>query len=152
MHDEKLTSHFYLSEFLHSETASRRGLSNQPEPFAAANLRAILAPGMQRVRDMLGTPVQVTSGYRSPAVNKAIGGARNSQHVQGLACDFVSPAFGTPKAVAAYLAQQQDALRFDQLISEGGWVHISFTEDEPRGEVLTAHFSSSGVTYTRGIA
>lgn len=153
MPDERLGSFFWLSEFLRSDTATRAGLANVPGPAELANLRGVLAPGMERVRNLLGSPVQITSGYRGPAVNAAVGGSRASQHCLGLAADFIAPGFGTPRSVARHLMLHQPELRYDQLIFEGTWVHISFTAERPRGEALTAHFmAGQPVTYSRGVA
>ena len=149
--DQMVSRSFRLSEFLRSETAVRRGLDNTPPAPAMANISNILAPGLQRVRDLLETPVQITSGYRSPEVNRAVGGSPASQHVLGLAADFISPQFGNPRAICRYLVEHHAVVRYDQLIFEGTWVHISFAP-APRGQVLTAHFSQGGVTYSPGIA
>lgn len=150
MIDEKLVPSFWLSEFLQSETAERFGLDNTPLPTEMANIRNLLAPGMQSVRDCLLHPVQITSGYRSPEVNRAVRGAVNSQHTQGQAADFKCPSFGMPLTIAKYLMTHQSQVRFDQLIWEGTWVHISFSRD-PRGQTLTAHFGAGGTTYTAGL-
>ena len=149
MIDERIVPGFWLSEFLQSDTAARQQLDNTPLPTEMANIRHLLAPGMQSVRDCLGQAVFVTSGYRSPVVNRAVGGAVNSQHTQGLAADFKCPAFGMPTTIVQYLLRHSTQVRYDQLIQEGSWVHISFSPT-PRGEVLTAHFAASGTTYTRG--
>lgn len=151
MTDEILQQSFRLSEFVRSDYAVRQGIDNMPKARELANLRNILAPGMQRVRDCLGAPVFVTSGYRCPELNRAIGGSASSQHCKGLAADFICPSFGTAKKVARHLLEHGD-LRFDQLIWEGGWVHISFTEGAPRRQVLTAHFTGGGVSYAEGLA
>ncbi len=152
MTDERLQQSFWLSEFLRSDTAQRRGLDNTPNAQALANIKLVLAPGMQRVRNLLLQPVLVTSGYRSPAVNAAVGSGHTSQHLQGLAADFVCPEFGTPRRVAQCLLEHASEIRFDQLIWEGAWVHVSFTRSAPRGEVLTAHFmAGGGVAYSTGI-
>lgn len=152
MIDELLTPNFYLSEFVHSDLGERAGLDNTPPPDVLATLRNVLAPGMQVVRAILGTPILTSSGYRSPAVNKLARGAFNSQHLNGHACDFRSPAYGSPRDVARRLVSEMKRLRFDQLIWEGSWVHVSFAP-RPRNQVLTAHFSADGkATYTQGIA
>lgn len=153
MPDERLGSFFWLSEFLRSDTATRKGLTNLPGPAELANIRGPLAAGMERVRNLLGVPVQITSGFRSIEVNASVGGTASSQHCQGLAADFIAPDFGTPRTIASYLMQHLPDLRFDQMIFEGTWVHISFVSDKPRGEVLTAHFvPGQKVSYTRGVA
>ena len=152
MIDQRVGSHFWLSEFLRSDTAVRKGIENIPHAIQMANVINILAPGMQRVRDALGSPVQITSGYRSPELNKAIGGSATSQHVEGLAADFICPAFGTPRSIVKYLMERSGEIHFDQLIYEGQWVHISFLAGNGRSEVLTAHFTGGAVTYSKGLA
>jgi hypothetical protein len=151
MIDEHLQQSFRLSEFLRSDTAVRLGLDNMPKAQELANIRNVLAPGMQRVRNCLGQPVLVTSGYRSPEVNAAIRGSRSSQHMQGLAADFICPGFGGVRQAVQYMMERSGEIRFDQLIWEGSWVHISFSPREARSEVLTAHFTAGGVTYSRGL-
>lgn len=149
--DERIVPSFWLSEFLASDTAVRLGLDNTPSAMGMANIRNVLALGMQRVRDCLGAPVFITSGYRSPEVNAAVRGSSSSQHMQGLAADFKAPNFGPPRQVAKHLMERSGEVRFDQLIWEGAWVHVSFVAGLARSEVLTAHFRGGAVDYTRGI-
>ncbi len=154
MVDERVGGNFWLSEFLRSDTAVRRGIDNVPGAAVLATIRGTLGPGMQRVRNALDVPVLITSGYRSPTLNAAVGGSRNSAHMTGLAADFISPVFGTPKAIARYLIERSAEIRFHQLIWEGQWVHVAFAPPgtPPAGEVLTAHFSGGSVSYARGIS
>lgn len=152
MTDERLQQNFWLSELLRSDLAVRKGIENKPGPAELANVRHVLAPGLQRVRNLLGAPMLVTSGFRCAELNAALGSRADSQHRQGLAADFVCTEFGTAKAVARYLVDHGTELRFDQLIWEGSWVHISFVPDKPRGQVLTAHFRGGGVSYSTGLA
>ena len=151
MIDDVVTPSFRLSEFLVSDMAVRRGIDNTPSATQLANVRNILAPGMQEIRDILGLPIFITSGFRSVAVNKAVGGSKDSQHCDGLAADFKCPAMGLPSTVAKFLLVHGSRLPFDQLIMEGGWVHVSFVSKDPRHDVLTAHFTPAGVTYTIGL-
>ena len=150
---DRITDDFTFGEFLQSATAVRHGLDNTPSATHLANILGVLAPGMQRIRDELGVPVQITSGYRAPAVNRAVGGSASSQHQLGLAADFVAPRFGSPRAIARHLQARVAELRTDHLICEGTWLHVSFDPAKPRNEALTAHFQAGGgVTYARGIA
>lgn len=87
---------------------------------------------LERIRSALGAvkgfdvPIIVTSGYRSEAVNKAVGGQPSSDHLKALAVDFKAPAFGTPYEVAKFLSGKLDALGIGQCIHEfGRWVHVS---------------------------
>jgi zinc D-Ala-D-Ala carboxypeptidase len=152
MIDERLQQNFRLVEFVRSQTAVRLGIDNTPTPQALGNIRALLAPGMQRVRNCLATPLFISSGYRGPDLNKAVRGSASSQHTAGLAADFVADGFGTSKTVVRYLMERSGEIRFDQLIYEGTWVHISFVPEKPRSQVLTAHFNGGRVTYSQGLA
>ena len=121
-----LSKYFALSELTVSESAARRGLKNVPFGKQLENLKQT-AQRMDAIREGLGKPIIVTSGYRSPEVNAAIGGSKTSAHCHGLAVDFTCPGYGSPLAVAkAILAS---GIEFDQLIHEyGAWVHIGFAE------------------------
>ncbi len=152
MIDEKLTPNFWLSELVQSETAERAGLDNYPTPEALQNLRVTTAPGIQRVRNLLGCPVLVSSGYRSPELNRRVGGSPTSAHAKGLAVDFRAPSYGTPLKVAQRILEHASEIRFDQLIHEGSWIHISFHPTAPRGQVLTAHFADGKASYSAGLA
>ena len=142
-----LTANFTYDEMIASEWAARHGVSNAcPDELMPALRRT--AQGMQRIREALGVPVIVTSGYRSPTVNQAVGGSRTSQHMKAEACDFRAPAFGPPAEVAAFLAPRMAALDIDQLILEfNAWVHVSFS-DTPRRVALTIR---TGTGYLPGI-
>lgn len=130
-----LTEHFTLEELTRSDIAARRGLLNVPTPRLIENL-VVLAEGLERVRQLLGHPIVVSSGYRSPEVNAAAGGSINSQHRFGLAADFRVPGFGSPFDVAVAIGKA--GLLFDQMIYEyESWVHISFVRRDPRVELLT---------------
>jgi hypothetical protein len=130
-----LSSHFTLEELTFSEYAARNGLDNTPPAPVLENLK-YLAERLEAVRALLGVPLQITSGYRAPAVNAGIGGARDSQHCLGLAADFVAPQFGEPYWVARRI--ETAAVQYDQLIHEfGRWAHVSFVRYNPRRQSLT---------------
>lgn len=128
-----LSPHFTLAEMTTSETAARRGIDNDPPPEAIERLKHT-ALGLEAVRIRLAAPIIVSSGYRSPQLNAAIGGAMNSDHTRGDAADFISPGFGSPSTIVSAL--KDSGIAFDQLIEEfGRWVHISFGP-RMRGQVL----------------
>lgn len=127
----QITPHFSLEEFTASDTAARRGIDNSLpgglEPTAIATCEM-----MERIRAELSRqagrdiPISVTSGYRSPALNRAIGSTDTSDHPRAMAVDFKAPAFGTPFDVATALAPRVSELGIGQLIHEfGSWVHVS---------------------------
>lgn len=143
-----LSDHFTLEELVHSDVAARRGIDNTPPADVLPHL-STLAQALEKVRKVLGAPMIVSSGYRSPTVNRAVGGSSVSAHCLGYAADFIAPAFGTPQEVAR--AIKGAGIAFDQLIYEGTWVHLS-VDPRNRGQVLTAHFDGGPATYTEGIA
>lgn len=137
----RLSRYFTLVRLIHSDTALARGIDNTPRPDVLPNLRR-LARGLDEVRRLLGHPLEISSGYRSPILNAAVGGAPDSQHTQGLAADFVCPGFGTPLEVAC--AIRDSRIDFDQCILEfGEWIHLSFSL-APRRRVLTIYTAAEG--------
>lgn len=145
-----LSEHFSLAEMVHTNT----GLPNEPGPIALARLEHTAA-GMEEVRALLGKAIVVHSGYRCPAVNAAVGGSHTSDHMNGDACDFVCPDFGTPLEVADAILSSD--IKFDQLIREGGnhegvggWVHCSFGP-RMRQMAMTATFIDGKPHYKNGI-
>ena len=143
----QLSKNFSLAELVGSQVATRKGIDNTPTPAVVANLTR-LAALLEQVRALVGGPITISSGYRSPALNKAVGGAANSAHVLGLAAD-ISTTKLTSKALAMLIRQSDIA--FDQLIYEGNWVHIALSAGAPRRQVLTAKFAGGGVSYVAGI-
>ncbi|MDP1873625.1 D-Ala-D-Ala carboxypeptidase family metallohydrolase [Phenylobacterium sp.] len=129
----KLSANFHLDEFVTSQTAARRGIDNTPPAPVLIRLKNT-AKGLEKVRAVLGKPILISSGYRSPALNKAVGGSATSDHMNGDAADFISPGFGTPIAICRAIVAA--GIKFDQLIEEGTWVHISFGP-RMRGQILT---------------
>lgn len=125
---------FQLPEML----VTSSGLANHPPPAIRSRIEDTMLR-MDQIRDILGKPVRITSGYRSPAVNTAIGGARTSDHMLGCAVDFVCAKMD-PKDICRAILAHKPGVEFDQLIAEYrrgvGWVHIGFGE-RMRQEVLT---------------
>lgn len=141
----KLSEHFTLDELTLSETAARKGIDNTPNQEEMNNLKR-LAHMLEEVRAIVGKPITISSGYRSPAVNKAVGGSASSSHMSGLAADINCPGM-TPAALAAVI--KSSSIRFDQLILEfDRWVHVGLSESAPRLQLLTIR---TGTGYMKGI-
>lgn len=144
-----LTEHFTLEELVASQVATRRRIDNRPGPVVLKNLYRV-AELLEQVRELAGRPIVVSSGYRSQQLNAAVGGARDSAHLQGLAADITAPGM-SPRQLACVI--RDSGLPFDQLICEGGaWVHIGLAAGAPRRQVLTATFNQGGTVYSQGIA
>ena len=134
---KQLSKDFTLEEFTDSATADKLGIKNEPNPEQAANIGRLVKDILQPARDMLGEPITVSSGFRSPELNKVLPDASaTSQHCKGEAADLQC-------ADNARLFQIiNDNFVFDQLIYEHGddnqpdWVHASLKEYGNRNEVL----------------
>ena len=129
-----LSANFTLDEFTNSQTAARLSIGNDPSPEMYDTLKTT-AYYLELVRTELGNrAILISSGYRSAALNAAVGGAIGSQHLLGQAVDFTCPTYGSPDAVVRKLIAS--TIPFDQCIREfGKWVHISFTS-RPRKQAL----------------
>lgn len=128
--------YFTLAEFTTSQTATRKGIRNVPTEKQIAAIKALCANVLDPLRETLGRPIIVTSGYRSPALNRAIGGSATSQHCKGEAADIIVPGLSVDGVVAAIRAS---GLPFDQLIREfSAWTHISFSITRERRQALKA--------------
>jgi zinc D-Ala-D-Ala carboxypeptidase len=144
----QLSDHFSLAELTASQEAVRHNIDNVPSDQVLANLRTT-AEGLELVRAMLAKPIIISSGYRSEELNHALGGVTSSAHCRGFAADFISPAAGTPYQIACRILSN-DRIKFDQLICEGDWVHISFAPPLRR-QVLTATFKQGVASYAPGL-
>lgn len=120
----KLTHHFDLSEFVYSETAERKGIDNYPDNTAIANLLLLCRDVLEPAREEYGKAMIISSGYRCQQLNNAVGGAKNSQHMTGCACDIVC---SEPRRLFEIFKQQGN---FDQLLWEHAgktqWLHVSY--------------------------
>lgn len=142
----RLSPHFTLAELTVSATAARKGLSNVPPP-AVLDQLTVTARRMEVVRKLLGDrPITVLSGYRSPAVNRAVGGSLNSAHMTGHAVDFICPGYGSAAQIARFLAKELK--NFDQVIDEfDQWVHIGWGPGA-REQYLQARRKAGRTAYT----
>ena len=152
MSRHQLSPNFNLDEFTRSQTATRRGIDNHValDSTIHSNLVALCRQLLQPIRDGLG-PVHITSGYRSPELNRVIGGSKTSQHCYGLAADIVVGGY-SPFEVCEWVVNHN--LPYDQLIHEfGRWVHLSIAApgDFHRHQQLTAYKPKGKTAYTQGI-
>lgn len=130
--------HFTLEEFLYSEIAKKRRLKNEPSVEAVENIEELVKNICDPVRALIGKPITIKSGYRSKFLNSIVGGAENSQHCLGEACDMTC----SDNKYLFYLIKNN--FDFDQLIGEDilpngnfKWIHCSYTKRRKnRREVL----------------
>lgn len=144
-----LSPHLTLDEMLRSQTAARKGIVNTPTPTIIARMEVLGATVFEPIRALLGVPLQVNSGYRSPELNKAVGGAKDSAHTRGEAVDIVP--LGMPLREAFDLIRASPIL-FDQLIEEcgpTGWIHVAIAREGamPRRQQLLATGTPGKWTY-----
>lgn len=137
--------YFSIGELCRSNIADSRGIPNHPNTFQKMNLEKLIVNVLDPVRKLYGKPVYVNSGFRCATLNELIGGARNSQHMEGKAADITT---GNPKENkklwdAILFLHQEGDIDFDQLINEKpvagnpSWIHISYNEDNNRGQIMT---------------
>jgi len=149
----KLSYNFTLAELTKSDVAIRRAIDNTPSLAIIDNLQVLVDNVLQPVRNALG-PIIVTSGYRSPAVNVAVGGSPTSDHCLGMAADIEIVGLDN-KVLAQYV---RDNFKFTQLILEfyidgqpnSGWVHVSYDPKDLKCEVLRAIKKDGKTVYTKG--
>jgi hypothetical protein len=150
----KLSEHLDLSEVTRSDSAKRRGISNEPTAEHLENFKKLAENVFEPIRKHFGKPIHISSGYRSKALNAAIGGSATSQHCTGEAIDIDMDGSSngvTNKMVFDYIKAN---LNFDQLIWEFGtkdnpdWVHVSYeSTGKQRKQVLRAVKAGGKTTY-----
>ena len=141
--DIKLSSHFTLTELTRSATAQRLGLDNTPDAQSLDNLRALATNLLEPLRQLYGSPIYVTSGYRCPDLNAVVGGAASSQHSRGQAADIKGATPEENRKLLGLLLANPDKIPFDQVIAEKcdkkgnpTWLHVSFSTKQQRSQVL----------------
>jgi zinc D-Ala-D-Ala carboxypeptidase len=149
-----LTDHFSLEEFIHSEKAITNNIDNSLPDFLKENALIVLN-ALEKVRAFYNKPISITSGYRSPDVNKLAGGSATSSHQKALAVDFHINGISN-KSICLELAKGLIVPDFDQIIyefGENGWVHLGMAEkkNKPRKMLLTAKRENGKVVYQSGI-
>ena len=130
----KITENFTLEELCHSNTAVAKGIENIPNASQVENLKSLAIYLLQPVRNLYGKPMIINSGFRSPEVNKAVGGSPTSDHMNGKSADV-----RTPNPRELFNLVRNSSLSFDQLILYPTFVHMSFrSKDANRNQVLYA--------------
>lgn len=124
--DMRLTEHFTLEEMVRSATAARKGIDNTPSAEVVDNLGALCRNVLEPARQAFGGAIVVTSGYRSAALNAAVGGKSNSQHMAGEAADIQ-----VRSGLRRLYKLIKDRGVYDQLLYERSgksvWIHVSYT-------------------------
>ena len=151
-----LSKNLTLHEMTRSEMAKRKGVSNQPTEEHIANMIVLAEKIFQPIRDYFGVPIHVSSGYRSAALNKKVGGSKPSQHMKGEAMDIDMDGTNTGVTNVQVFNFIRANLIFDQLIWEFGnstspdWVHLSYnTSGTNRRHVLRATKGTFGTKYVQ---
>jgi hypothetical protein len=146
----RLSKNFVLSEITHSHTALRKGIPNEPAKEHLRNLQMLITNLIQPMRNELG-PIRVSSGYRSPRLNRSIGGSKKSQHCKGEALDVQFWENGVMNNKKIYDWILKNNIEFDQMINEFdfSWIHISLKEDKNRKLILEAYKDADGDTAYR---
>jgi hypothetical protein len=142
----KLSENLELSEVIRSESAKRLGVNNTPTAEHIENLKALAENIFQPIRDHFGVPIRISSGYRSAALNKKIGGAKTSQHLSGEALDLDNDnASITNKEIFDFIVENLD---FDQVINEFdySWVHVSYTTKRKNRKQILKAIKQNGKT------
>jgi hypothetical protein len=135
----KISKHLTLEELIASQTATRKGIDNTPSAQVISNLKLVAEKVFEPLREGLGKPIKISSGYRSPALNKIIGGAKNSQHTTGEALDLQGMGGLKNSEIFNYIKNNLD---YSQLIWEYGtdkepaWVHVSYKKSGNQKQIL----------------
>lgn len=132
--------YFTINELCKSATATKLGINNNPPAVVKTNLENLVKNVLDPLREAYGKPIGVYSGYRSNALNKAVNGAKNSQHLTGTAADIHGANTTENRRLYDLVLRMQ--LPFDQMILEKGtktnpqWIHISFNPKNNRKQTL----------------
>lgn len=139
----KLTAHFQLEEFTRSATATKCGIDNTPNEEQIANLKALCEEVLEPLRQHIGKPVVISSGYRCPKLNAAVGGVSNSQHMKGEAADLRIPTLAEGRQWMEWITTYT---HFDQCIMEHcknkdgtitHWIHVTHSRQHNRYNVIS---------------
>ena len=159
----QLTEHFTLEELIYSSTAKAKGLKNEPTQDHIENLKLLCEYVLEPIREKIGCPLVISSGYRSEKVNAIVGGSKTSQHILGQAADIqIFDKAKTNKDLFDIIEEmvKNNELQVGQVIWEFGetepnWVHVSLPTSRHRNEIMRAsqvydkHISKFKTVYTR---
>lgn len=133
----KITENFTLAELSHSNKAKARNIENIPGETEIENLKHLAEKVLQPIRDLVGTPITISSGFRNEVVNNLVGGVANSQHRKGQAADISAKGM---KARVLFAKIVKSTIPYDQVIlyddGENNFVHISYNKAGNRKQVL----------------
>ena len=159
----QLTEHFNLEEMIYSSTAKQKGLKNEPTQDHIENLKLLCEYVLEPIREKIGCPLVISSGYRSGKVNALVGGSKTSQHILGQAADiqiFDKTKTNVDLFNTIVEMVKNNELQVGQVIWEFGedipnWVHVSLPTSRHRNEIMRAskvydkHISKFKTVYTR---
>lgn len=145
----KLSKNFSLEELCHSLTADNHGINNTPNAEAKAALKRLCVEVLQPIRNAWGKPIKVTSGYRCPKLNAAVGGVKNSQHILGQAADIQATAFADNVKLFRCIERlvKNGTIKCGQIIWEYGtkanpnWVHVSLPRQGKKNNQFLYYYS-----------
>jgi hypothetical protein len=150
----QLSKHLSLAEVTRSDSAKRKGISNQPTAEHLENFKKLAEKVFEPIREHFKVPIHISSGYRSKELNAAIGGSLTSQHCSGEAIDIDMDGSASGVSNADVFNYIKNNLEFDQLIWEFGtdknpdWVHVSYeTSSKQRKQILKAVKSGGKTVY-----
>lgn len=131
-----MAKYFTIGELCKSDVAVEKRIANTPDNTTIERMQALMEQCLDKVREMWGKPIGVNSGYRSAELNRAVGGAKNSQHLRGEAADITTGTKENNRKLFDLIVASD--IPFDQLIDESGyrWLHISYCKDYNRKQVL----------------
>lgn len=144
-----LSPHFTLAEMTVSQAAARKGIPNVPNAEQTKALKLLCEKVLEPVRLHFDKPVVVSSGFRAPRVNVAVGGSATSAHCRGEAADFTIPGESN-LAVCQWIERN---LNYDQLIFEygkSGWIHVGYSP-RMRNQTLSAVKRGGKTVYLQGL-
>lgn len=127
--------YFTIKELSDSATAQQKRIDNKPDQQQINSLTALVDNVLDPLREKFGRPIIINSGFRCPALNKAVGGAATSQHAKGEAADIDTGTWAGNKELYDIIRKE---LPFDQLIDEKNfsWVHVSYKSSGNRKQLL----------------